>query len=342
MTIMNADIVVGLAWGDEGKGKITSYLARNNNYNYVCRWAGGPNAGHTVYIDGKKYKTHLIPSGVFHGIPSIIGPGCVLNPIKFKQELSYLEEHGFDTSLIKVAPNTHIITQKHIELDKKNLSGKLGTTSNGIAYCYADKAARSGLTAKDCLPDDMIWDQHLEGNILCEGAQGVWLDLDWGNYPYVTSSTTLPYAACSLGFSPRKIRDIWGVAKIYDTRSGEDPRFPEMNELTDPSLLKLADIGQEFGVTTGRARKVKWLNLNLLLKSIKITGTNKLIINKCDIFTQAGKFAIEWNEDIITFYNFADMKDFISDILARNGIFPADTYFSGHPEIIQEHNSLEN
>ena len=289
LSIFAADIVFGLAWGDEGKGKVTSYLAKSFNYDFVCRWAGGPNAGHTVYLDGNKYKTHLIPSGIFHGIPSVIGPGCVLNPTKFWQEIAYLKDNGFDTSLIKVFPNTHIITDKHINMDKKNLSESLGTTSNGIAYSYADKAARVGVTAKDVLPEEMIWTEPLYGQILCEGAQGMWLDLDWGNYPYVTSSTTLPHGACSLGIPMKKVRDIWGVVKIYDTRSGEDPKFPEELFL-DQDLKDLASLGEEYGVTTGRARKVNWLNLNYLINAIKITGTTKIVINKCDILEKLGVF----------------------------------------------------
>tara|TARA_B100000131_G_scaffold87767_1_gene84623 strand:+ start:3047 stop:4075 length:1029 start_codon:yes stop_codon:yes gene_type:complete len=341
MTIYAADIVFGLAWGDEGKGKITSHLGKSYNYNFVCRWAGGPNAGHTVYIDGNKYKTHLIPSGVFHGITSVIGPGCVLNPNKFWQELSYLKDAGFDTSLIKVSPNTHIITQKHISLDKKNLSESLGTTSNGIAYSYADRAARVGIRAKDVLPKEMIWDQQLYGEILCEGAQGVWLDLDWGNYPFVTSSVTLPYGACSLGIPMEKVRDIWGVAKIYDTRSGEDPKFPD-TLLLDEDLHELAELGNEYGVTTGRARKVNWLDLNYLVNAIKISGANKIVINKCDIISELGVYKLYWNDNLLNFNSLNEMKTFIIEIISRNNICQDNIYFSGHPEIIEDDANVTN
>ena len=145
MDIEYVDICCGLAWGDEGKGKIVSYLSKDKKYDYVCRWAGGNNAGHTIYINNKKYKTHLIPSGVFYGVKSIIGPDCVLNIESFFKEIKYLDDNGFDTSLIKISPKTHIITEKHLNEDKtSNYYKKLGTTSSGIAPAYRDKFARVG------------------------------------------------------------------------------------------------------------------------------------------------------------------------------------------------------
>jgi adenylosuccinate synthase len=282
-----ADVVVGLAWGDEAKGKITSHLAKTGEYDFVARWAGGNNAGHTVYIDGEKFATHLIPSGVFYGIPSIIGPGCVLHPVAFRKEMDYLNENGFNSyELVKVAPNCHIVQDEFIEFDKQNLAAKLGTTSKGIAPTYSAKAARTGILAKDILEKDLLWDGELHGTILCEGAQGVWLDIDHGNYPFVTSSNTLPYAACSIGFPPQKIRKVWGAAKAYDTRSGEDPLFPA-ELLDDPELRTIADLGKEFGVTTGRRRKVRWLDLDRLVSSINLTGTTHVVISKCDILLEA-------------------------------------------------------
>lgn len=296
--VEHADIVVGLAYGDEAKGKITSQLSKDGDYNLVARWAGGNNAGHTVYVDGKKFATHLIPSGVFYGIPSLIGPGCVLHPESFYKELDYIKESGFDASLIKVAPNCHIVLDEHINYDKQNLAGKLGTTSKGIAPAYAAKAARTGVLAKDVLEADLLWTGDLEGRILCEGAQGVWLDVDHGTYPFVTSSNTLPYAACSIGFPPQKIRNIYGAAKIYDTRSGEDPLFPA-ELLEDPILSKLGDLGKEYGVTTGRRRKVNWLNLGKLINAINLTGTTHVIISKCDILNELEVFKVFMDEDYL-------------------------------------------
>lgn len=331
--INSADVVVGLAWGDEGKGKITSSIASKNKYDYVCRWAGGSNAGHTVYIDGNKYETHIIPSGIFRGIPSIIGPGCVVNKEKLYKELEYILTSGFDINLLKVSPRAHIVTSEHIDFDKNFLSGDLGTTSNGIAPCYADKAGRKGLRASDALPEKLIWDEKLSGDILCEGAQGVWLDLDWGNYPFVTSSTTLPYGACSLGIPPQKINKIYGVAKIYDTRSGVDPDFPE-TLLANYTLSKLGQLGREIGVTTGRKRKVNWLDLDKLIKSINITGTTDLIINKCDIIEQLNVFKLFYSNELKTFADFESMKNYVESKVQEHCPMIHTQTYSYSPEFI--------
>ena len=173
--INQVDIIFGLAWGDEGKGKISNAISKN--YDMVCRWNGGPNAGHTVHINNKKYKTHIIPCGIFQNKPSIIGPNCIINIDKFFDEIEYLEKEGFDTSLIKVSPKTHIITERHIQYDLKFLKPKLGTTGQGIAPCYSDKALRVGKLAKDYLDKKYLWDGNLEGQILCEGAQSFWQEL---------------------------------------------------------------------------------------------------------------------------------------------------------------------
>ena len=309
--ITNVDVVVGLAWGDEGKGKVTSHLTKINDYDYVCRWAGGANAGHTVYVNDKEYKTHLIPSGIFHNVPSIIGPGCVVNKEKLYEELNYLHSNGFNIDNVKVSPRAHMVHSEHISVDKTEYRASLGTTSNGIAPCYADKAARKGVRASEILPEKLLWNEKLEGNILCEGAQGVWLDLDWGNYPYVTSSTTLPYGACSLGIPPQAIKKIYGVAKVYDTRSGVDPMFPE-SLLEDKQLSALGKIGKEIGVTTGRRRKTQWLNLDYLIKSIQITGTTDLIINKYDILEEFGVYKLIYSKHLASFNSIKDMESFLS------------------------------
>lgn len=299
----------------------------------MARWAGGNNAGHTVFVDGKKYKTHLVPSGVFHGKLSLVGPGCVLHPPSFQAELDYLEENGFDTSLVKVSPNCHIVQEKHIEFDKNNLAGKLGTTSKGIAPVYADKHARTGLLAEQVLSENLLYRDTLQGRILCEGAQGVWLDIDHGNYPFVTSSITLPYGACSLGIPPQKIREIWGAAKIYDTRSGEDPLFPP-SLLDDPVLLRIADEGQEFGVTTGRRRKVRYLDLDRLIKSINITGTTHLVISKCDVLESVGEYAAYLDGKLRGFSNLYTMKFEINRIVRSRCPLIEEVKFSYSPETI--------
>jgi adenylosuccinate synthase len=210
-----------------------------------------------------------------------------------------------------VSPKAHIITEKHIKYDLKYLQKKLGTTGQGIAACYADKMIRSGTLAKDKINKKFLWNGELSGRILCEGAQSFWLDINQGNYPYVTSSETLPYAACSLGFSPLKIRNIIGIAKIYDTKSGVDPLFPKYL-LKNNQLNTIAELGEEFGTTTGRRRIVNWLNLNKLIESISISGTNQVIINKCDILENANIFKLYFNKNILKFKNIKQIKNFIN------------------------------
>lgn len=328
-----ADIVFGLAWGDEGKGKVISELSKQD-YDIVARWAGGSNAGHTVYVNGNRYKTHIVPSGIFRGKLSYIGPGCVLNVKSFLEEVEYLKENGFDTSLIRISPRTFLVEDKHITEDAEKLSAKLGTTSSGIAPAYSEKAARSGKRAsEEPLLSSFVEDVQLAGKILCEGAQGFWLDLDWGNYPYVTSSTTLPYGACSLGFSPKKIRKIWGVAKMYDTRSGVDPDFPtELN--CNPDFRNIQRLGNEFGTTTGRRRQVNWLNLDKLLEAIRVSGTTDVVINKCDILEEAGLYNLYFNNQLITFPSMDYMKAFVKLSIELLCTDCEKIYFSSSPETI--------
>lgn len=332
--ITSVDICFGLAWGDEAKGKIVSNLAKTNKYNFICRWSGGSNAGHTIYINGNKYVTHLIPAGIFYNIPSIIGPDCVINQSKFKEELNYLHSHGFNTDLIKVSPKCHIVLDKHINEDKKTYHKKLGTTSQGIALCYKDKYARIGIRAESLdFFKKYLWDENLYGNILCEGAQGFWLDINYGNYPYITSSTTLPYGACSLGFSPKLINNIYGACKIYDTRSGIDPDFP-IELLDNPDLKKIATLGEEYGATTGRERIVNWLNLDKLIKAINISGTTHVIISKIDIVNKLGLFKCYYSDTIYTFDTLIQLQEFIEHKLNNYCNHHLNIIYSNNPENI--------
>lgn len=310
MSIDKVDICVGLNWGDEAKGKIVSYLSKNKNYDFFCRWSGGNNAGHTIYKDGIKYKTHLIPCGIFYNLPSIIGPDCVVNKDGFKTEIEYLKEHGFDTNLIKISPKAHIVTNKHIEEDISKYKNQ-GTTSKGIAPCYRDKYGRTGKQVKDdVFFNDYLWDEKLYGNILCEGAQGFWLDISRGNYPYTTSSTTMAYGACSLGFPLQLVNKIYGATKIYDTRSGTDPLFPE-SLLEDDELLRIGEIGEEYGTTTGRKRKVNWLNLDKLIYATNMSGVTDLIVSKVDIIKQINIYKLFFEDHLVIFENFIEMQQFI-------------------------------
>ena len=325
--IETVDVVYGLAWGDEGKGKIAAALAPK--YDWVCRWNGGPNAGHTVWVNGKKHKTHIIPSGIFAGKRCVIGAGCVINTDKFFQEIRYLRSEGFDTSLVKISPAAHI------DYDKRHL-GHLGTTGQGIAPCYSDKMIRCGKRAVDVFESQWLWDGELDGKVLCEGAQSVWLDVDYGDYPYVTSSTTMPYGACSLGFSPHKISRLIGVAKIYDTKSGTDPLFPS-SLWDDKELDAVLQAGGEFGTTTGRKRLVNWLNLDKLIQSITLSGCTELIINKCDVLEKVGVFKVYHKGTLHNFKDLGEMKVFIIDAMGEaqdNESSIHSITFSAHQEAL--------
>lgn len=336
MEVEYVDVCCGLAWGDEGKGKIVSQLAKSGNYQYVCRWAGGDNAGHTIKIGKKIYATHLIPSGVFFGIKSIIGPACVVNKESFQKELQYLKYHGFDTSLVKVSPKAHLVLNHHISEDLEKHHQTQGSTARGIAPTYRDKYARVGTrVSEDSFFDEFLWDGKLQGKILCEGAQGAWLDIDHGNYPYVTSSSTLPYGACSLGFPPQKIRRVYGAAKIYDTRSGTDPEFPE-TLIEDPELKEVIKKGAEFGTTTGRVRKVNWLNLDKLIEAINLTGTSVLIISKVDILEDLNKFKIIMKGGTLEFSDIEEMIMFINYHTRKDCKYIKKILYSDNPEEVRE------
>ena len=328
-----ADICVGLAWGDEGKGKIVSHLTKH--YDYVCRWNGGDNAGHTIYVNDKKYSTHLIPSGVFHGIKSIIGPGCVVNIKSFFNEIKYLKDNGFNTELIKISPKAHIVSDEHIYEDEEKYKNRIGTTARGIGPCYTDKYARKGNTVSDFREElkEYIWDEVLEGKILCEGAQGFWLDIDHGNYPYVTSSNTLPYSACSLGFPHQKIRKIYGAVKIYDTRVGIDPEFSDELD-NNEELIKIAETGKEYGTTTGRLRKVNFLNINKLIQALYYSGTTELIISKIDILEEVNIFKYIYNNEICSFDSIELMIESIIKLINESNNYVSNILLSRSPKEI--------
>lgn len=355
--VISADVIYDIQMGDCGKGKVSSFLSSQNSlqggstkhYHLVARWAGGANAGHTVYVGNKKYKTHLIPSGVFHGVKSLVGPGCVVNLESLKKELNYLHQNGFNIDLVKISPMAHIVTEEHIQFDKDNLAKKLGTTSSGIAPAYGSKYSRVGVRFADIAENndeviqidnlnfkwsDLLYKEELSGNILCEGAQGFYLDINWGNYPFVTSSETLPYAACSIGFSPTKIKNIYAVAKIYETRSGEDPDFPD-SLFDNQELATICEVGMEYGVTTGRRRKVNYLNLNKAINALRIGGGNILVMSKCDILEATSIFRLFYNDELLSFNSISEMKLFIEKTLLRECSELKKIYFSSSPEIIE-------
>ncbi len=279
------DVVIGMQYGDEGKGKIANQMAASGEYDYVFRFNGGGNAGHTIYLNGEKIVTHLVPCGILHGIPSVIGNGCVINTQKLFEEIEYLENLGFNTSLLKIAENAHIITKEHIEEDSKDT--KIGTTRTGNGPCYRDKVSRTGLRAKD-VPELQPYLVNMHSLIhsspkkfLAEGAQGYWLDIDFGDYPYVTSSNTGVGAVLNNGFNYKQVRNVVGVIKCYSTYVGakgyqkDDNRFEQLRE-----------IGQEYGATTGRPRQIDWLNLDEVITACQMNGVTKLIVNKMDVLAQ--------------------------------------------------------
>ena len=334
---MLADVIVDLQYGDCGKGKIASYLCSQNDYTHVIRYNGGCNAGHTIYHNGKKLITHHIPCGVLHGIRSVIGPGCVLNLNQFFDEIEMLEEAGVKTKdLIKIASNVHIITDFHMAEDKKDT--EIGTTKRGNGPAYRDKYARKGMIALE-IPDleeyivDMYDEIHNNKEfddikILFEGAQGFGLDIDWGDYPFVTSSHCTVGGAILNGVPPQSIRDVWGVAKIYETYVGAKDF-----EGIDPEFDLIRDIGEEYGATTGRPRQINWMDIDLLERASKINGVTKLVINKVDVLEQIETFKLFHGFDMIEFENAGSMYDYIETHLGevRPGI---NVLFSGNKEII--------
>ena len=327
--------IIGAQWGDEGKGKVTDYLAEDSNV--VVRSQGGNNAGHTIVVGGKKHKLHLLPSGILRkDMVNVIGNGVVVNPDVLLRELDNL---GDDRGQLFISDRAHIIMPYHTMLDGGEESSKgkskIGTTGNGIGPCYSDKASRIGVRLGDILDDatilerlnkalprnkallshygvendlnvdslfdmckswrnklkDMITDTSLlinnhivdGANVLLEGAQGVHIDIEYGTYPFVTSSSpTTSGAALGSGIAPNKISEVVGVTKAYLTRVGSGP-FP--TELDDDIGELIRDKGQEFGTTTGRPRRCGWLDLVMLELSNRICGFTSLAIMKLDILS---------------------------------------------------------
>lgn len=315
---MIADVVVGLQYGDEGKGKVTHQLARNGNYTHVLRFNGGCNAGHTIYHEGKKFVTHHIPCGVFYKIPSIIGPGCVINIDKLYKEIEELESAGLNvTDYLMIAENAHVITDFHIAEDRKDV--KIGTTKTGNGPAYRDKHYRKGILAKE-MPEldewvvDVFDELHRSDlknvEVLCEGAQGFGLDIDWGDYPYVTSSSCTVAGVIQSGIPHSAIRDVWGVAKVYETYVGAK-KF----DGTEAIFEEIREVGNEYGATTGRPRQVNWLDIETLTRSIMINGANKVIFNKADILEKIGVWKAIDKDKTIDFRCSDDLENWLCEYM---------------------------
>lgn len=338
------DVLLGLQWGDEGKGKVVDYLAPK--YEVVARFQGGPNAGHTLEFDGHKHVLHQIPSGIFHEqILNVVGNGVVLDPITFGKELELLEPFNIDIqSQLILSTKAQIILPTHRLLDqayeKAKGKSKIGSTLRGIGPTYQDKMARVGLRVGDILEKDFkarygkIQERHLRileqhdfdydiraaeeefwkyveimsglqiknteyllndmltqgKSILAEGAQGSLLDVDFGSYPFVTSSNTISAGACTgLGIPPHRIGEVFGIFKAYCTRVGSGP-FP--TELHDQSGEDLRKKGREFGATTGRPRRCGWLDLPALKYAAMINGVSQLFMMKVDVLSNLNEIKV--------------------------------------------------
>jgi len=334
---MKADVLLGLQWGDEGKGKVVDVLTPR--YDVVARFQGGPNAGHTLEFEGKKFVLRSIPSGIFqNGQINVIGSGVVLDPILFREEAEALEAAGVDLrKVLKISNKAHLILPTHRLLDAANEKSKggskIGTTGKGIGPTYTDKVSRNGMRLGDTLHSfearyaaardrhltmirslgsevdmetlatmeakwmdairyihsfDIVESEHYvnrtlrEGkSVLCEGAQGTMLDVDFGSYPFVTSSNTICAGACTgLGIAPGRIGKVYGIFKAYCTRVGSGP-FP--TELFDETGNEIRRIGHEYGAVTGRERRCGWIDLVALKYAIMLNGVTDLIMMKSDV-----------------------------------------------------------
>jgi len=328
------DIVIGLQHGDEGKGKVTHHLLKSGEYTHCVRFNGGCNAGHTIIHNGKKFVTHHIPAGVFFGVTSVIGNGCVVDPVKLHEEINYLESHGIPVRQnLRIAGNAHVITEQHKAED--GADKKIGTTRTGNGPAYRDKYARSGIRACDIpslLPFVVNIYEELRGDtvILMEGAQGFWLDPDWGDYPYVTSSHTGTAAAIQNGISPRSIRNVWGVIKAYETYVG-GREFQPPEDIFD----RIQEVGQEFGATTGRVRQCNWLNVREIQQAIVMNGVNRLVVNKMDVLREVDT----WGTTDRRIHGESQFRAFLqgefSPLIGVDKI-----YFSDNPRTINEENPL--
>lgn len=327
-----ADVIVDLQYGDTGKGKVAHDLAGRGVYNMVLRYNGGSNAGHTVYVGGRKIVTHQIPVGVLHGITSVIGPGCVVNLTKLMEEVKYLESEGFNVmDFLRVDRRVNLVTLEHVEQDSHDTA--IGTTRQGIGPAYRDKYGRVGTRLEECLTREHLIDDekktfvqtiitdlyelfHLSAEpyrVLCEGAQGFHLDIDWGEYPYVTSSHCHVGAVVQSGIPPHKIRHIIGTAKAYETYVGN--RTDYMDE-HDPVLVKLQEAGNEYGATTGRKRKTGYLHLNRLVQAANINGIASLVINKADVLELVGTYPVyNLQNSIVTYTDKDAYKDYVRTTL---------------------------
>ena len=387
---MAVDLLLGLQWGDEGKGKIVDVLTKN--YDIIARFQGGPNAGHTLVFNGMKHVLHTIPSGIFHGdVKNLVGNGVVIDPVIFKKELDKLTDQNVDfRKTLLISRKAHLILPTHRLLDAASEASKgkakIGSTPKGIGPTYMDKTGRNGIRVGDLeLEDWKAKYRHLankhqamidfynieleydldeleieffkavetlkslefidseeylhqaqrdEKSVLAEGAQGSLLDIDFGTYPFVTSSNTTAAGACTgLGVAPNSIKDVFGIFKAYTTRVGSGP-FP--TELFDENGETMSRVGHEFGATTGRARRCGWLDLVALRYACQVNGVTQLMMMKADVLSGFKTLKV------CTAYNYKgkEIKHLPYNIESKS-VSPVYTDFKGWAEDLTSMDSAE-
>lgn len=400
---MKVDVLLGLQWGDEGKGKIVDVLT--TNYDIIARFQGGPNAGHTLEFDGIKHVLHTIPSGIFHkGIINLIGNGVVIDPVIFENEIKSINKLNVEMSELLISKKAHLILPTHKLLDaaseKAKGKNKIGSTLKGIGPTYMDKTGRNGLRVGDVNSINFnekykkLKNKHIEllkfydfeynleeleskwfkslntlksfshidsehyihkalisgKKLLAEGAQGTLLDIDFGSYPFVTSSNTITAGACTgLGVAPNQITDVFGIFKAYCTRVGSGP-FP--TELNDEIGEHLGKVGNEFGATTGRARRCGWIDLPALKYAININGVTQLMMMKSDVLSGINKIKVcthylnsnnekidylpfEDNESLIPVYD--EIEGWEKDIMEINNLNEAPEQVHNYIKYLEDH-----
>lgn len=392
---MTVDLLLGLQWGDEGKGKIVDVLT--SNYDIIARFQGGPNAGHTLEFDGIKHVLRTIPSGIFHkNALNIIGNGVVIDPVVFQKELEGLEKFNLDiASKLFLSRKAHLILPTHRLLDAASEAAKgkakIGSTLKGIGPTYMDKTGRNGLRIGDIELADfkeryrVLADKHeamiafydvnlqydlqemedeffasievlktlqfidseaflnqalKEGkSILAEGAQGSLLDIDFGTYPFVTSSNTTAAGACTgLGIAPNKVKEVFGIFKAYTTRVGSGP-FP--TELFDEDGATMARVGNEFGSVTGRARRCGWLDLVALKYAVQVNGVTQLYMMKGDVLSGFETLkvctAYEYNGEVIKHFPYTIEPENVTPVFVEKKGWKADlTGLTSYDQLPQE------
>ena len=387
---MAVDLLLGLQWGDEGKGKIVDVLTKN--YDIIARFQGGPNAGHTLVFNGMKHVLHTIPSGIFHGdVKNLVGNGVVIDPVIFKKELDKLTDQNVDyRKTLLISRKAHLILPTHRLLDAASEASKgkakIGSTLKGIGPTYMDKTGRNGIRVGDLELEnwkakyrqlankhqamidfyniELEYDldeleteffksietlkslefidseeylhqaQRDQKSVLAEGAQGSLLDIDFGTYPFVTSSNTTAAGACTgLGVAPNSIKDVFGIFKAYTTRVGSGP-FP--TELFDENGETMSRVGHEFGATTGRARRCGWLDLVALRYACQVNGVTQLMMMKADVLSGFKTLKV------CTAYNYKgkEIKHLPYNIESEN-ISPVYTDFKGWAEDLTSMDSAE-